>query len=255
VGVLIKRCKDIEFEDPDALDPRMMVLNLEIKGFKIRLVNVYAHINCDGQDNQKYIFYRSLKKACIKQHKHQKILVCGDFNATTSVSLKHSCFNGQITDDHVCNDNGIRLKRFVRETGYCMTQTYFNHPEEERYTWFSGDKTTKKVLDYVIVEHFIQHYVNECEVDTKFECDSDHRIVITTLLTPTTKRARWKPKLPKSTGKVDVKGNKALQITFLNTVKEEMKKPIHNSTNQPEKISANIVTILKTAAESTLPKL
>ena len=72
----------------------MIALNLEIKGFKIRLVNVYAHTNCDGHDSQKDAFYRSLKKACIKQDKHQKILICGDFNATTSVSLKNSCFNG-----------------------------------------------------------------------------------------------------------------------------------------------------------------
>ena len=190
MGVLIKQSKDVKFDDPDVLDSRMIALNLEIKGFKIRLVTVYAHTNCDGHDSQKDAFYRSLKKACIKQDKHQKILICGDFNATTSVSLKNSCFNGQITDDPVCNDNGIRLKRFVRETGYCMTQTYFNHPEEERYTWFSSDKMTKKVLDYVIAENFIQQYVNDCKVDTKFECDSDHRILITTLTTPTMKNAR-----------------------------------------------------------------
>ena len=90
VGVLIKQCKDIKYDDPDVLDARMIALNLEIKGFKIRLVNVYAHTNCDGNDSQKDAFYRSLKKACIKQHKHQKILICGDFNATTSVSIKNS---------------------------------------------------------------------------------------------------------------------------------------------------------------------
>ena len=259
VGVLIKQCKDIKYDDPDVLDARMIALNLEIKGFNIRLISVYAHTNCDGNDSQKDAFYRSLKKACIKQHKHQKILICGDFNATTSVSLKNSCFNGQITDDHVCNDNGMRLKRFVRETRYCMTQTFFNHPEEERYTWFSGDKTTKKVLDYVLTENYIQQYVSDCEVDTRFECDSDHRILITTLQTPTTKKARWKPKLPKKTEKIDVKTlktNAEIRASFLNAVKEEIRKPnMQNSSNLPEQMNTNIVSLLKTAAESTLPKL
>ena len=89
VGILIKQCKDITFDEPDVLDPRMMALNMKIKGFNIRVVNGYT--NCDdGLDNQKDIFYRSLRKACIKQHKHQKILVCGYFNATTVVSLKQS---------------------------------------------------------------------------------------------------------------------------------------------------------------------
>ena len=164
-----------------------------------------------------------------------------------------------MTDDPVCNDNGIRLKRFVRETGYCMTQTYFNHPEEERYTWFSSDKMTKKVLDYVIAENFIQQYVNDCEVDTKFECDSDHRILITTLQTPTTKKARWKPKSPKPIGKIDIKAlraNAELRTSFLNTVKEEMQTPFMQSgSNLPEQMNANIITLLKKAAESTLPKL
>ena len=166
---------------------------------------------------------------------------------------------GQIVDDPICNDNGMRLKRFVRETGYCMTQTYFNHPEERRYTWFSGDKITKKVLDYVIAENFIQQYVNDCDVDTKFECDSDHRILITTLRTPTTKKARWKPRLPKPIGKTDVKAlraNAELRTSFLNTVKEEMQKPfMQNDSYLPEQMNANIVTLLKKAAESTLPKL
>ena len=38
VGVLIKQCNDIKYDDPDVLDARMIALNLEIKGFKTRLV-------------------------------------------------------------------------------------------------------------------------------------------------------------------------------------------------------------------------
>ena len=62
-----------------------------------------------------------------------------------------------------------------------MTHTYFNHPLEDRHTWFSGDKTTKKVLDYVIVDPFVQQYVIDCTVDSEFDCDSDHRIIITSI--------------------------------------------------------------------------
>ena len=90
VGVLIRKSKDIQFDEPDICDPHIMAMNIQMKGFRIRLVNVYSHTNCDGSDNQKETFYRSLKKACIKQHKHQKILICGDFNATTAVSLKQN---------------------------------------------------------------------------------------------------------------------------------------------------------------------
>ena len=95
VGILIKESKDITIEEPDINDPRIMAMNIQINGFNIRLVNAYAPTNCDGSDNQKDTFYRLLKKACTKQHKHQKLLVAGDFNATTSISMKQCYFDGK----------------------------------------------------------------------------------------------------------------------------------------------------------------
>ena len=48
VGILIRQCKEVSFDDPDILDTRMMVMNAEIKGYAMRLVNAYAPTNCDG---------------------------------------------------------------------------------------------------------------------------------------------------------------------------------------------------------------
>ena len=137
-----------------------------------------------------------------------------------------------------------------------MTQTYFNHLEEERFKWFSGEKTTKKVLDYVIAEPFKQQYVKDCAVYLKFKFDSDHQIIITSMLTPTTKKARWKPRSAKSTTKIDLKALKEvkeIKISFINAVTHEFTNfGQHICTNQPEQISSNIITLLKIAAESTL---
>ena len=72
VGILIKQCRDIIIEDPDIQEPRIMAMNVIIKSFRIRIVIIYSHTNCDGSDSRKDILYRSLKKACVKQHKHQK---------------------------------------------------------------------------------------------------------------------------------------------------------------------------------------
>ena len=59
-----------------------------------------------------------------------------------------------------------------------MSQTYFEHPLEERYTWFSSDGKTKKVLDYVLVNELIQNYINECKVCQNFDIESDHRMAV-----------------------------------------------------------------------------
>ena len=62
-------------------------------------------------------------------------MVNGDFNATTAVSLDQTFYDGKnAVDDPICNENGTRLKGFCKQLNLCMSQTYFSHPLEERYT-------------------------------------------------------------------------------------------------------------------------
>ena len=127
-----------------------------------------------------------------------------DFNATTAVTLEKNEFDGlQIINDPICNDNGSRLKSFCRELRLCMSQTYFDHPKDKRYTWHNGNNTTKKVLDYILVEHFVQNYVEECTADDEYDFDSDHRLVKTTLCTPSSKKARKYSNKTKNTANSD----------------------------------------------------
>ena len=106
----------------------------------------------------------------------------------TATSLKQCYFDGKnVIEDDLCNDNGFRIKNLCREFSLCMTQSFFNHPLEERYTWYSGDKVTKKVLDYVLVEPYIQEFIQDCFVSTDCHFESDHRLIITDLCTPKTR--------------------------------------------------------------------
>ena len=77
VAILIRQCPEVMFDEPDFTDPRLIAINIQIRGFKIRIVNVYAPTNCDGSETEKDAFYRLLKKSCVKQDKHQKLVVLG----------------------------------------------------------------------------------------------------------------------------------------------------------------------------------
>ena len=70
-----------------------------------------------------------------------------------------------------------------------MTQIYFDHPLEER-TWYSENKTTKKVIDYILMERYIQQFVQGCSVKSQIDFGSDHRLLLTEMHTPSTRRAR-----------------------------------------------------------------
>ena len=53
VGFLVKKDKNITIAEPDTQDPQLIAMNINLYGFKIRLVNVYSPTNIDGSQNQK----------------------------------------------------------------------------------------------------------------------------------------------------------------------------------------------------------
>ena len=62
----------------------------------------------------------------------------------------------------------------------------------------------KKVLDYVLVDRFVEQYIEDCCASKEYKFDSDHLLLKTTLNTPTSKHARWRnglkginPQMPK----------------------------------------------------------
>ena len=254
VAMVIKICEDVVAEEPDYMDPRIMAININVKGFRLRVVNAYAPTNCDVSESQKDIFYRTLKKACTKQYKHQKLIVHGDFNATTSLSLQQCHFDGKkIIEDPISNENGQRLKSFCREKELCMSQTYFDYPINERYTWYSGDKKTKKVLDYVLVEKFIQEYIIDCSVKSDCIIESDHRLLVTKMNTPKTKKARRKPKRqPKPPSKPDINSldNKEVKEKFINALTAA----INRTNDLKEERSSKLINCLRKTTDTTLPK-
>ena len=186
--------------------------------------------------------------------KNYKLIIAGDFNAETSFVYSKTEFDGSnVMYDEICNDNGQRLKSFSRQFKMCMPQTYFEHSLDERITWHSPDKKTKKILDYILVPKFINQYITDCHVNSKLDFESDHRLLITALETPKDKKARWKPR-PNKIENLDIKKLTDLhyQSEYKVKVTEEiLKRKFDNLT--AEQISNNLVKSLTNAAAEVLP--
>jgi len=257
VGVLIKCDEDILISDPDVKDHRIIALNLKIYGFNVRLVNVYAPTETGGSLPQKDAFYRSMKKACVKTEKHQKLIIVGDFNATTSVALQKCNYDGlQIVPDEICNDNGTRLKNFCRSTKLCISSSFFDYNLENRFTWCSPDGNTRKKLDYVLVENFVQQYVTECKSQPQIDFDSDHVVLITKMSTPKTRKARWKKKTQQKVKKKNIAmlREKAIQKQFEDKLIDVLdNKRLTQATT--EETSNTIIKTVNEVATAILPDL
>ena len=90
--------------------------------------------------------------------------------------------------DEICNDNCQRLKSFSQQFKMYMPQTHFECSLDERISWHSPDKKTKKILDYILVPKFINQYITDCHVKSKLDFERDHRLLITALETPKEKK-------------------------------------------------------------------
>ena len=198
-----------------------------------------------------------LKKSCRKSEKHEKLIVAGDFNTKISPALKKCCYDRtNVIFDDDCNKNGTRLKTFCMSNRLCIASTYFAYPNENRYTWYSCDKRTKKVNDYVLTEKYVQQYVKECIAKLNIDFDSDHSILITSLHTPMTRKVRRKGKRKVIIQPVDVKSleNTVIKKPFLNSV-EDLLKNCNTESRSSTEISMKITDILNSVAENTLPPL
>lgn len=257
VGILIRVDKDIEINDPDFNEPRVMGINLKVHGFNLRIVNAYSPTDCDGTVEQKRKFYSDLNKACQTNNKHQKLLVAGDFNATTEVARYKSNFDGRkpIADKNF-NDNGQRLKQFCRSHHLNISSTFFKHKLLHRYTWYSNDRKTKKILDYVLCEQYLQQYMTNCRVYLGFDAETDHRLLKATVYAPTTKRGRKRfcKNLTPPKKRLNIKDlqNKETRELFTNSLNQKLQNIHRDGVDATTRSNILIDVISKTATE-TIP--
>ena len=256
VGMLIKVDPEIEISDPDIQDARVMGIDLKIYGFNLRVVNAYSPTETGGSTNVKDCFYRTVNKACARKEKNQKLLVIGDFNAKTSLALKKCCFDGSnIIPDEEFNENGSRMKSFCRKNMLGIASSFFEYTPEQRYTWYSCDKITKNVNDYVLPESYIQQYITDCVVLPELDFDSDHRILITNLCTPMTRKARRKPKRDSTKRSPNLKSLNDDDIK--ESFREAVRNRIHCDNRKYESsntISNRIVKTLESIGNEVLPR-
>lgn len=256
VGIIIRVDKEIEIKDPDICDPRLMAIDLKIFGFNLRIINAYAPTEISS-DSLKDNFYRILRKASVKREKHQKIIIMGDFNAKTSIAYRKCNFDGvELVQDENCNDNGYRMKNFCRNFKLGIASTFFEYPIENRLTWYSCDKKTKRINDYVLAERYVQQYITDCIVQPDIDFDSDHRVLVTEMNTPKTKKARWvKRNVVTKTPIPDIKLLKddLYQRRYVNEVEINLQRNQKKADSTSEENSSRLLEILKTAVTKTIP--
>ena len=116
-----------------------------------------------------------------------------------------------------------------------------------RYTWYSNDGKTRKKIDYVLFENFIQKYVSDCCIEPEFDFDSDHRRLKTTLRTPYTRRARRTVKRQPRKSQPDIKAfdDDDIRAQYKQTLENNLKSSNAYSQESPTGISKKILAYVR----------
>ena len=220
VALVIRIDPNIIIHEISYIGPRLITASIEVYGCKIKIVTIYAPTK-ESTESTKFSFYRELCKHMLTQ-KHEKLIVLGDFNATTTAVKNHACVRStSILTDIESNNNGERMIDFARENKFSIMNTWFKHPDRHQITWYSNDAhDTKKTLDYLMCCDWLRQYSSDCRVRTSFDFNSDHKLLVCTFRTPKTKIARFKNRTVIKKKKLDLEYFMNDQTTQTNFIKD-----------------------------------
>ena len=231
VGIAIKNNSFINIDGIINISARIMAADITVKGCKIRIISCYAP-TLKTPLTTKQSFYRELTKLS-KPEKHRKLLVMGDFNAEPSFCRRHARYDGTRPlneESNYSNENVMLFLNYCRDKHLSILNSWFDHPLQHRVTWHHPNGNSKKVYDYSIAESWIRQYVKDVRVKNSY-FNSDHRLVVTKLRTPSNKAARRFVRRKKTTTKPNLK------LLNDNNIKESMTEAIqthfeHNTSPQ-----------------------
>lgn len=264
VAIAVKRTRQIEILKINQISPRMMWVELKVRGMTIRVYSIYAPTNCPNQKGNEAAraeFWRQLRKESKSDDSRLQHLYLGDFNATTNLVKANSPTyygkNKKYNVDFKGNENGEALAEFCATRSLGLLNSFFHHNQQQIITHHSNNGFTKKTLDYALASQMLANHCMDVRVRNSYLLEllpnCDHRCLVQRWKTPATKTdyPKSKPRSPPAPDLALLK-NEDFREKFLAEFK------IQNSQNPtPNNLTAKSENLTATAlstAEKILPK-
>ena len=144
----------------------MLILDLEVEGQHISLVNIY------GPNGDNPEFYQNMYDT-IEDFDNENIIICGDFNLVQNQDLD--------TYNYV-NINNPRAKNKVldlKEELNMVDPFREIYNDLKRFTWRKTNPIKQARLDFFLISEILMHNVNDLEILPSYR--SDHSTVVLSL--------------------------------------------------------------------------
>ena len=118
---------------------------------------------------------------------NRKVICLGDFNTTTSTAWYNSSLR-ELFEGIEVNNNGERIRNFFNTQKLSVLNTWFSHKNCRRIAWYFPDGTTTKIYDFKLSCSWLRKFVKNYRVYNSYDFDSDHRLDIAKMKTPSKKQ-------------------------------------------------------------------
>ena len=156
---------------------RVCILKVKIKSQSLCFIQVYA----PNSTTQYLDFVDEVNDALQRVSSSESTVLLGDFNA--HVGTDDVTWKGVIGrhGDADLNENGRCLLQLCCSNGLCIMNTFFQHRNSHKYTWYRDDVGQRSLIDFCIVSADLLSSVMDVRVKRGAELSTDHHLVICTL--------------------------------------------------------------------------
>jgi exonuclease III len=176
------------------ISSRVIAARFKSQGPDLVVIQVYAPTSDHG-DEEVEDFYANVQSALEKTSKGDLSVVLGDFNAKVgqertnwpSILGPHGYGN--------TNERGERLLQFCTINKLCITNTWFQHKDSQKWTWIApqkkrsvapGSRKTKVVspnnmIDYILIDNRWKSSILDARSFPSASIGSDHNLVLANL--------------------------------------------------------------------------
>ncbi|XP_063923705.1 craniofacial development protein 2-like [Zophobas morio] len=177
VGCIIKK----QFRNKNVLDwsgisDRIMSLTLEInKDRKYSLIILYGP-NENDPKHEKDSFWEDVQSVC--NEAKYPVIILGDLNGRVGNITEGTEGSLGRFGEVIKNANGERLIEFAINNSFIISNSFFEHKDEHKYTREVKSRNEKSIINYVLIEKKHRKLIKDVKVNRNAELGSDHHLVI-----------------------------------------------------------------------------
>ena len=159
------------------LGSRVCMLKLKVLDRSLCLLQVYA----PNATSEYQTFVDEVNDVLLRVSATESTVLMGDFNA--HVGTDTDTWKGVIGKHGVTglNENGRYLLQLCCSNGFRIMNTFFQHREVHKYTWYRPSMDQKSLIDFCIVSSDLFSDVLDVRVKRGAELSTDHHLVVCSL--------------------------------------------------------------------------